>query len=202
MNDARETARIAARVLQGESPRSIPVTTVHSYTYEFDWRQLQRWRIKESSLPAGSVIRFREPTLLERYRGYAIGGGIIVGAQMLLIGGLLVQRSRRQRAEGALRHSEARNSAILRALPDLMFVLDRNGTYVDFHARDSKLLYVTPETLLGKTVRNILPPALADRIMIALEQVYHTQEPVVVEYQLEVDEQRPFRQRACAQHRA
>jgi len=64
LNDARETARIAARVLQGESPQSIPVTTVHSYTYEFDWRQLQRWKISESSLPAGSVIRFREATLL------------------------------------------------------------------------------------------------------------------------------------------
>jgi hypothetical protein len=68
LNDARETARLAARILRGESPQSIPVTTVHSYTYEFDWRQLQRWRISESSLPAGSVIRFREPTLLQRYR--------------------------------------------------------------------------------------------------------------------------------------
>ena len=188
LNDARETARIAARILQGESPQSIPVTTVHSYTYEFDWRQLQRWRISESSLPAGSVIRFREPTLLERYRGYVIGGGIIVGAQMLLIGGLLIQHSRRRRAE-------ARNSAILWALPDLMFVQDRNGTYVDFHSRDSNLLYAPPETFLGKTVWDIFPPALANRFMNAIEQVCRTQEPVVVEYELEVDEPRHFEAR-------
>jgi hypothetical protein len=101
LNDARETVRLAARVLRGESPESIPVTTIQSYTYEFDWRQLQRWRIDESTLPIGSVIRFREPPLLERYRSYVIGGGIIVGAQMRLIGGLLIQRSRRQRAEDA-----------------------------------------------------------------------------------------------------
>ena len=195
LNDARETARIAARILQGESAQSIPVTTVYSYTYEFDWRQLQRWRISESSLPAGSVIRFREPTLLKRYRGYVIGGGIIVGAQMLLIGGLLIQHSRRRRAEGALRRSEARNSAILRALPDLMFVLDRNGTYVDFHARDANLLYAPPETFLGKTMRDIFPPALADRFMNAIEQVCHTQEPVVVDYELTVDEPRHFEAR-------
>src|SRR6185503_6457121 len=188
LNDARETARIAARILRGESPQSIPVTTVHSYTYEFDWRQLQRWRISESSLPAGSVIRFREPTLLERYRGYVIGGGIIVGAQMLLIGGLLIQHSRRRRAE-------ARNSAILRALPDLMFVQDRNGTYVDFHSRDLNLLYAPPETFLGKTVWDIFPPALANRFMNAIEQVCRTQEPVVVEYELKVDETRHFEAR-------
>jgi len=195
LNDARETARIAARVLQGESPQSIPVTTVHSYTYEFDWRQLQRWRISESSLPAGSVIHFREPTLLERYRGYVIGGAIIVAAQMLLIGGLLIQHSRRRRAEGALRRSEARNSAILRALPDLMFVQDRNGRFVDFHTRDPKLLYVSPESFMGKTVRDVMPASLADRFMIAIEQVYHTQEPVVIEYELEVDEPRHFEAR-------
>jgi PAS domain S-box-containing protein len=195
LNDARETARIAARILQGQSPQSIPVTTVHSYTYEFDWRQLQRWKISESALPAGSVIRFREPTLFERYRGYVIGGGIIVGAQMLLIGGLLIQHSRRRRAEGALRRSEARNNAILRALPDLMFVQDRNGAYVDFHTRDSNLLYAPPETFLGKTVRDVFPPALANRFMNAIEQACQTQQPVVVEYELTVDEPRHFEAR-------
>jgi signal transduction histidine kinase len=195
LNDARETVRLAARVLEGESPQSVPVTTIQSYTYEFDSRQLQRWRINESALPAGSVIRFREPTLLERYRGYVISGGMLVGAQMLLIGGLLIQRSRRQRAEDALRHSEARNSAILQALPDLMFVQDRNGTFVDFHARDRDLLYTPAQTFLGKTVTEIFPTALAARFMGAIEQVCQTQEPVVVEYELPMDEPRYFEAR-------
>jgi len=195
LNDARETVRLAARVLQGESTESIPVTTVHSYTYEFDGRQLRRWKISESNLPAGSVIRFREATLFERYRGYVIGGGLLVGAQMVLIGGLLIQRSRRQRAEAALRHSEARNRAILRALPDLMFVHDRNGTFVDFHARDRDLLFVPAHTFLGKTVADIFPPALADRFMDAIEQVCQTQEAVVVEYELPMDEPRHFEAR-------
>ncbi len=41
-----------------------------------------------------------------------------------------------KRAEHALRTAEQRNSAILRAIPDMMFVLRRDGTYVDYHARD------------------------------------------------------------------
>ena len=39
-------------------------------------------------------------------------------------------------------NAEARNSAILRALPDLMFIFERDGTYVDYHARDDRLLFV------------------------------------------------------------
>lgn len=60
MADARETAQIALRVLHGEKPESIPVATVDSYAYQFDSRQLQRWRISEALLPTGSVIRYRE----------------------------------------------------------------------------------------------------------------------------------------------
>lgn len=195
LNDARETARIAARVLQGEPPQSIPAKTVESYTYEFDWRQLQRWGISESRLPAGSVIRFREPTPIQRYRGYVIGGGLVVAAQMLLIGGLLIQRSRRRRAEAELRASEARNSAILQAMPDLMFVMDRDGRYVDFHGRDGDLLVMPPEAFLGKTIREVMPPELAEQFMIAIEHAYRTQASVGVEYKLQTDELRYFEAR-------
>ena len=48
----------------------------------------------------------------------------------------------KKRAELALLQAEARNTAFLRAIPDLMFVLRRDGTYVDYHARDPKLLYL------------------------------------------------------------
>jgi PAS domain S-box-containing protein len=195
LNDARETARIAARVLRGEEPQAIPVATVDSYTYQFDARQLARWRISESRLPVGSVIRFREPPFFSRYRGYVIGGALVFAAQLLLIGGLLIQRSRRRRAERDLRRSEARNSAILSAVPDLMFVLDRNGTYVDYHARNPQLLFVSPDAFMGRTIREILPQPLAETFMDAIEQSYRAQEPVVVEYELHVDEHRHFEAR-------
>ncbi len=116
-------------------------------------------------------------------------------AQGLLIGGLLLQRYRRRRAEAALRHSETRNSAILRALPDLVFVLDGNGRFLDFHARDRTLLFMPPESFLGRTIREVMPPALVDTFMNALEQAKATDEPVVVDYELQIDELRHFEAR-------
>jgi signal transduction histidine kinase len=190
VKDAEETARIALRVLRGEEPEAIPVEAFDSYTYQFDSRQLQRWGIDE-----GSVIRYREPSFFDQYRGYVLTGALVIAAQGLLIGGLLIQHRRRRRAEAALRHSEMRNSAILRALPDLVFVIDRNGRYVDYHARDQKLLFVPPEAFLGKTIREIMPRTLADTLMEALERATTTDEPVIVNYELPLDELRHFEAR-------
>jgi PAS domain S-box-containing protein len=89
-----------------------------------------------------------------------------------------------KRAEEAIRALEARNSAMLRALPDLMFVLLTDGTYVDYRAKDPSLLYLPASLFIGKKIRDIMPSDLADVFMAALDRASQTDEPVVVEYEL------------------
>ena len=187
MSDVRELARLALRVLNGESPETIPVVEFDSYTHAFDWRQLQRWSLSEALLPQGSVVRFREPSFFEQNRAYVLGGSLIFATQLALIGGLLVHRHRRRQAEESLRQSEARKSALLHALPDLMFVLDRTGRFLDYHARDPKMLVVQPEVFLGRTIRDVMPPELAELFMDALERTGGSDDPVVVNYELLLD---------------
>ena len=64
----------------------------------------------------------------------------------------------RVRAETEARERLTRNRAILAALPDLLFLQAPDGTFLDFHAGDPAQLLVPPETFLGKTAREILPP--------------------------------------------
>jgi len=59
--------RDALEILAGKPPRDIPIVRGPSL-YLFDWRELQRWNLEESRLPAGSAILFRPPTLWEQYR--------------------------------------------------------------------------------------------------------------------------------------
>jgi signal transduction histidine kinase len=105
------------------------------------------------------------------------------------------QEEKEAELRAAVASAEVRNGAILRAIPDLMFVLRRDGTYVDYHARDPKALFVPPSTFMGKNVRNVLPPPLAELIMDALERACQTDDPIVVEYELPMGEPRSFEAR-------
>jgi len=65
----------------------------------FDARQLTRWGIPEERLPAGSQVRFRGPNIWRDHAGLIVGGIAFLLVQSALIGGLLVERRRRLRAE-------------------------------------------------------------------------------------------------------
>lgn len=94
-------ARIAIRLLRGERPESIPPQILEAAVPVYDWRELQRWGISETRLPAGSLIQFRQPSFWELYRWQVVA---VVGfclLQMTLMIGLLISRARRRRAEAA-----------------------------------------------------------------------------------------------------
>jgi diguanylate cyclase (GGDEF)-like protein/PAS domain S-box-containing protein len=78
--------------------------------------------------------------------------------------------ARIQERDGQLVSAVARNAAILEAIPDLLFELDIDGRYIDYHSPRSGLLAAPPEVFLGKTVAEILPPAAAQVCMSALEE--------------------------------
>jgi PAS domain S-box-containing protein len=92
-------AELAIRVLGGDRPRP---DNSGSNTYVFDWRQLQRWGLDEARLPAGSEVRFRQPSGWEQYKWPVLAGGGVVALQAALIVGLLVNRRQRRRAQRAL----------------------------------------------------------------------------------------------------
>jgi signal transduction histidine kinase len=67
----------------------------------FDWRQMQRWGIAASSLPAGSEIHFRNPTTWGRYRVHILVVCAALLIQGALIAWLLYEHRQRRRSEAA-----------------------------------------------------------------------------------------------------
>ena len=178
---ATRASEMVVQILSGTPAQDIPIEHP-ALVPAFDWRQVKRWGISESRLPAGSRILFRPPSAWELYRSEVLGGGALLVLESGLIGLLLVQRSRRRR-------TEARNSAILRALPDLMFLQTIDGVYVDYHASDPSQLLSPPEQFLGKNMRDALPTALLRQVEAGFAQATSTAEPVapvVVEYDLDL----------------
>ncbi|MBK9714067.1 MAG: PAS domain S-box protein [Kouleothrix sp.] len=90
----------------------------------------------------------------------------------------------RKIAAEALRRSEARNSAMLNALPDLMFRLRHDGTFLDVHAGDIRDLYVPRDQIVGATLPDLLPPELVGRMQAAIRAVLAQREMQQMEYQL------------------
>jgi signal transduction histidine kinase len=95
-------AQLALRILGGE--RLGPADIVEANNpYLFDWHQLRRWGIDESRLPAGSVVKFRQASVWDSYKTHIITALVVIATQSALIAMLLVQRTRRQRAEDQAR---------------------------------------------------------------------------------------------------
>jgi signal transduction histidine kinase len=100
-------AQLALRVVRGERAGGIPTSSLDLKSDQVDWRQLRRWGISEARVPAGTLIRFREPGLWGRYKPYLLTGMGLLLMQTALIAGLLIQRERKQRAERELRRRQA-----------------------------------------------------------------------------------------------
>jgi signal transduction histidine kinase len=99
-----EQGKIAARdvieILGGKPPQEISV--VHGPSvYLFDWRELQRWNLDQRKLPAGSIVRFRQPTLWERYKWTVLTGLLIFVSLGLLTIYLLFKQKQLKRARKA-----------------------------------------------------------------------------------------------------
>ena len=102
----KDAAQIAIRILRGEPASSFPPTMIDRLPPQYDWRELQRWKINEKLLPPGSTVLFREPTVWDRYRAWIIGGISVFLLEALLITGLLANLFKRWRAERSLRLAE------------------------------------------------------------------------------------------------
>jgi signal transduction histidine kinase len=95
----QSTAELALRILSGESASSIPIRAGNIVRPIFDWRQMQRWGISEASLPAGSEIRFRDPTAWDQYHMQILTIIATILVQAALISWLIFEHRRRHLAE-------------------------------------------------------------------------------------------------------
>jgi PAS domain S-box-containing protein len=80
----------------------------------------------------------------------------------------------RKQVENEVLATRNQLKATLDATPDLMFEVDLEGRYHDFHSRQTDLLAAPVEELLGRTVRDVLPPDAAETCLQALHEANET----------------------------
>jgi signal transduction histidine kinase len=83
-----------------------------------------------------------------------------------------------------LQASQSHRLAILRAVPDLMFLQTLDGVFIDHHAPSPGSLFMPSEQFLGRNMRDVLPPAVLELIEPAFQRAATAPEPIVIDYQL------------------
>ncbi|MBV8879271.1 MAG: PAS domain-containing sensor histidine kinase [Planctomycetaceae bacterium] len=80
----------------------------------------------------------------------------------------------------------------LDAIPDLTFVLDDSGRYLEVLGSDASLLYAGAKDLLGRRMRQVLPRFKADQFLRTVRTTLRTGESQILEYELDVPAGRRF----------
>ena len=98
-----------------------------------------------------------------------------------------------------LRQSEAKNNALLNAIPDMMFQLDSEGMFVDFRQGGSTTPALPPEEFLGRRLSDVLPSDVATLCEHFTHRALTTSKIQVFEYQLDTHgDPRDFEARVVA----
>ena len=91
----------------------------------------------------------------------------------------------RKAREQELRDSEARNRALVEAIPDMIFVLDTQGVFTDVQISEKSLPLLMPvEEFLGRRIDEVLPPEVVTPARCAMKEAQERGIVATFEYQL------------------
>jgi PAS domain S-box-containing protein len=118
--------------------------------------------------------------------------------ELLQIGGtpcilsMFYDVSEQRQVERALKENEERMRAILQSIPDMIFEIASDGTFTDFMASAELTPLLPPAQFIGKNVKDIFPPAIAEQTRFALERSLDTDQVHAFEYKMSSMEETQF----------
>jgi len=94
-----EAGREVAALARGASAEPVGLPETLPPALHLDGRQLRKWGVEWSRVPAGAVVHFEEPGFLEAHWRESLAAGLVIAVQAALIGLLVAERRRRRSAE-------------------------------------------------------------------------------------------------------
>ncbi len=172
----RKAAQLGIRILAGEDAQAAARSESYQPVTMFDWRQLQRWKVRERQLPPGSIVRFKEATYWEQHRQIIVTALSLCLLEALLILALLAQLRRRRVAEASVRENEQRMSLAVDAANFGIWIRDLTRSEIWASDKWRELFGFTPSERLDfdrilqrlhpddrDALRQVLPKALIER---------------------------------------
>jgi PAS domain S-box-containing protein len=150
----------ALRILRGEKPAHIVIPDQPSTVLMFDWRELRRWGISETSLPPKSFIEYREYSTWEKYRVMIIGITLLIILQSVFITLLLANRARKKKAQNALREEKAKLKTIFDAVQTGIVIIDpETDIIVEANPAAVKMIGAEADRIIGAACSQFICPS-------------------------------------------
>jgi diguanylate cyclase (GGDEF)-like protein/PAS domain S-box-containing protein len=90
------------------------------------------------------------------------------------------------RSRELLAERERKLRAFVSALPNLSFIINEEGRYLEVLANETGLLPAKPDKLVGSLIEKVIPPQVAVMMMDAIRQAIMTGKIQIIEYEIPV----------------
>ena len=149
-HQGRSAAGIALLIMEGKSVKDIPVVRDSPNSYMFDYQQLKLFNIKQSDLPAESIIINEPDNIYTRYKTYILSGLLIMTSLVMIIAVLLTIMFYRKKMLKVLRDSEKRYRDLYENAPDMYHSINKEGIIIYCNETKARMLGYSKEDIIGR----------------------------------------------------
>ncbi|CBH20253.1 protein of unknown function [Acetoanaerobium sticklandii] len=86
-----------------------------------------------------------------------------------------------------LEESQKRNAAIINVLPDIIFMYDSKGVFIDCQTNDEAGLVLSKDLFIGKNISEVMPPDISEKAIMSIAKTIETGQPQKFEYNINID---------------
>ena len=90
--------------------------------------------------------------------------------------------TKKRLSEQKITANEAKMKALLEVMPDIIFIQDVKGTYLNCFTSNTDKLFLPPEKFIGKKMKDVLPINIYKKIKAAFEKLIASKKMQIAEY--------------------
>ena len=185
-SQGQAAGRIALQMLKGALPPRTPRVRRGPAAFMFDQARMARFNLLPSMLPRHSRIINRPSSFYERYKKLlqvSLGSSIVLFLTAILLTLSLVKTRKIQKS---LKESEEKAKALLYAMPDAMFCIDKKGVFKESTADPEDLELHKLDIRVGLNLTETLPLPFARKVMKYISLTLFENQMQTFEYDVEI----------------
>lgn len=157
---------------------------------EYIWNKIQKavnkrtpFSIEYRILTKGGELKY----IFEQGEGVYGDNGKVIALE-----GFIQDISDKILLQKTVKQKQAKNIALLEVLPDMMFILDGDGNYLDFYIPPKSKSLMPYDDVLGKNISEVLPEKVCEKILPVIQDTFYENNHNTVEYELVINQKKYY----------